>query len=270
MTDVFEHLVKLGLSEYEAKAYVATVALGEGTIKEISDESKVPRSRAYDIMERLLQKGFVEVGNSVPRCYRANEPSEALEHLMSEIHHSKDEVVRTLTEIGKKAEKRDNPIWTIKGEWAIDHKVIEMLETAKHDITIINLNTTYIIRYAKQISKASEDKVVTIILTHRTDDFAGLLGKSVLIKLDEDMMNVQKTWIKDGKDLISKDAQYDVELIVVCDHSISLILSKEGNGHRAIISNGTVVDFFINRLIDTAIEDADNAKAEGHGKASKR
>jgi len=39
MSDIIEHLTQLGMSEYEAKAYIATVVLGEGTIKEISDDS---------------------------------------------------------------------------------------------------------------------------------------------------------------------------------------------------------------------------------------
>jgi len=41
MADVIKHLMRLGLSEYEARAYVATVSLGEGTVNEISKESGV-------------------------------------------------------------------------------------------------------------------------------------------------------------------------------------------------------------------------------------
>ena len=74
MDDVIKHLMRLGLTEYEARAYVATVSLGEGTVNEISRESGVPRSRAYDVMERLAEKGFVEMGNTNPICYRANDP----------------------------------------------------------------------------------------------------------------------------------------------------------------------------------------------------
>jgi hypothetical protein len=33
-------------------------------------------------------------------------------------------------------------------------------------------------------------------------------------------------------------------------------LSKEGSGHRAIISSGTVVDYFINRMMDLTIMEA--------------
>ncbi|MFA5313627.1 MAG: helix-turn-helix domain-containing protein [Methanomassiliicoccales archaeon] len=269
MTDIIGHLIKLGLSEYEAKAYIATVALGEGTIKEISDESKVPRSRAYDVMERLLQKGFVEVGNSRPRCYRDNDPSEALGQLLEEIRRSKDEVVRALNEIGKKAEKRDNPIWTIKGEWAIDHKVIEMLDSAKKEVIVINLSTAHLIRYAKQITKASEEKSVTVVLIHRSDDFTGLLGKAKLIKFDERILDAPQPWMKGEKDFMAKNADFDVEMLLVCDHNISMILSKEGNGHRAIISSGTVLDFFVNRFVDIALRDMEQITKNGK-KAAKR
>jgi sugar-specific transcriptional regulator TrmB len=57
MTELVGHLMRLGLSEYEARAYIATVALGEGTVKEISVESGVPRSRAYDVMEASSSSG---------------------------------------------------------------------------------------------------------------------------------------------------------------------------------------------------------------------
>ena len=76
--------MRLGLSEYEARAYVATVALGEGTVREISLESGVPRSRAYDVLERLAERGFVQVSNSTPICYRANVLI-ASQNLMEEI-----------------------------------------------------------------------------------------------------------------------------------------------------------------------------------------
>jgi len=254
MSDVVEHLVKLGLSEYEAKAYVATVALGEGTIKEISDESKVPRSRAYDVMERLLQKGFVEVGNSQPRCYRANDPSDSLNHLMDEIRNSRDEVVKALNDIGKKAEKRDNPIWTIKGEWAIDHKVSEMLETAHSEVTIISMSRSYLIRYAKQIAKTAETKSVTVLMENKTDEFEGLLGRTRLLQVKE-KLDPPTSWMKDGRDIMKREDDYDVDLVMVCDHSVAMLLSKEGSGHRGIISNGTIVDYVIDRLMGIAIRD---------------
>ncbi|MCX6650124.1 MAG: hypothetical protein NT131_00475 [Methanomassiliicoccales archaeon] len=256
MPDIIDHLQKLGLSEYEAKAYVAAVALGEGTIKEISEESKVPRSRAYDIMERLLEKGFVEAGNTVPRCYRANDPAEAFDHLIVEIESSRDEVVKALDEIGQRAERRDNPIWTIKGEWAIDHKVSEMLDSAQKDVVIISLHNSYLRRYAKQIARVSAEKPITVLIAHDAEGFVGLLGKARTIKLSDKMLSPPEPFMTGTMDLMPKDPEYDVELLMVCDHGDSMVLSKEGNGHRAIISSGTVVDYFINRIMEMAMMEA--------------
>lgn len=256
MSDIIEHLTQLGMSEYEAKAYIATVALGEGTIKEISDESKVPRSRAYDIMERLLEKGFVEVGNTNPRCYRANDPAEVFGHLIEGMEKARDEVVKALEEIGSTAERRDNPIWTIKGEWAIDHKVAEMMESAKREVVIISIHNDYLKRYAKNVASVSEKRAVTVVVLEGTEDIMGSLGKTRLLCINKGKLSPPEPFISNAMEVSDKSMEYDVELIMVCDREVSVILSKEGSGHRAIISSGTVVDYFINRMMDLTIMEA--------------
>jgi sugar-specific transcriptional regulator TrmB len=256
MSDTIEHLMRLGMSEYEAKAYIATVVLGEGTIKEISDESKVPRSRAYDVMERLLEKGFVEVGNTNPRCYRANDPAEVFGHLIEDMEKARDEVVKALEEIGSTVERKNNPIWTIKGEWAIDHKVAEMVDSAKRDVVIISIHNDYLRRYAKIVASASERKAVTVAILEGSGDFIGLLGKARLLSITKGKLRPPEPFISNAMEESDKSMEYDVELIMVCDREVSVILSKEGSGHRAIISSGTVVDYFINRMMDLTIMEA--------------
>jgi len=256
MSDIIEHLMRLGMSEYEAKAYLATVVLGEGTIKEISDESKVPRSRAYDVMERLLDKGFVELGNSNPRCYRANDPAEVFGHLIEGMEKARDEVVKALEEIGRTAERRNNPIWTILGEWAIDHKLAEMIDSAKREVVIISIHNDYLRRYAKIVAAASKRKAVTVVILEGSGDFIGLLGKTRLLSITKGKLSPPEPFISNAMEQSDKSMEYDVELIMVCDREVSVILSKEGSGHRAIISSGTVVDYFINRMMDLTIMEA--------------
>jgi len=256
MSDTIEHLMRLGMSEYEAKAYIATVVLGEGTIKEISDESKVPRSRAYDVMERLLEKGFVEVGNTNPRCYRANDPAEVFGHLIEGMAKARDEVVKALEEIGSTVERKNNPIWTIKGEWAIDHKVAEMVDSAKREVVIISIHNDYLRRYAKIVASASEKKAVTVVILEGSENFIGLLGKTRLLSITKGKLSSPESFVSNAMEESDKSMEYDVELIMVCDREVSVILSKEGSGHRAIISSGTVVDYFINRMMDLTIMEA--------------
>ncbi len=256
MSDVIEHLTRLGMSEYEAKAYIATVVLGEGTIKEISDESKVPRSRAYDVMERLLEKGFVEVGNTNPRCYRANDPAEVFGHLIEDMAKARDEVVRALEELGSTAERRDNPIWTIKGEWAIDHKVVEMMGSARREVVIISIHNDYLRRYARNVAAASEGRKVTVVMLEGSGDFTGLLGNAKLLNIGRGKLSPPEPFMSTAMEDAERSMDYDVEMVMVCDREVSVILSKERNGHRAIISSGTVVDYFINRMIDLTIMEA--------------
>lgn len=264
MTEVIDHLVRLGLSEYEARAYIATVALGEGTVKEISDESGVPRSRAYDVMERLAQKGFVEVGNTTPICYRANEPMEASNHLMEEIRHANEEILKELTEIGRRAEKRDNPIWTLTGEWAIEHKIRELIESAKSDITVLFFSNRNPIRYAKSLSRMSEMMNVTVVMAHKPETFLGLLGKSRMLRLRPIygfISEMEGTLCEKG--FVTKDDRYCIEMLLLTDKENSLILTREGEGHRAIIITGTILNFFSHDTVDQVVRNAENVTAGG-------
>ncbi len=55
----YEILKKLGFSEKEAKLYLACLELGSGTVIELSRKSGISRGSAYDLLEEMLDKGYV-------------------------------------------------------------------------------------------------------------------------------------------------------------------------------------------------------------------
>jgi hypothetical protein len=261
MTDVVNHLIRLGLSEYEARAYIATVALGEGTVKEISDESGVPRSRAYDILERLAKKGLVEVGSSSPICYRANEPLVASGHLMEGFKEANDEVVRELGEIGNRAEKRDNPIWILKGDWAIDHKVSELMESAKRDITMLCFNNRNIILHAKQLCRLSESIPVTVVMNNQPERFVGLLGDCRVLRMKPMLsppLDMEGSFTERG--FVTRDGKYSIEMLVLTDNENSLLITKEGENRKAMIISGTILNFFSHETVHQVIRVAEEVE----------
>lgn len=267
MTDVTKHLMRLGLSEYEARAYVATVSLGEGTVNEISRESGVPRSRAYDIMERLAKKGFVEVGNTTPICYRANDPMSASERLMEEVRHANEEIIKGLREIGKKAETRNNPVWTLTGDWAIERKVEELLDAAKREAAFVFLSRSGPLRYANLIAERSTGKDVTVVMAHQPENYIGLLGNSRIMRLrymSGTFSEVEGTLRDRG--FVTRDKRYCIEMILVVDQETTLLLTSEEKGGRAIIIHGTVLNLFghdaVQRLIEGA-EDVTDCRTQG-------
>ena len=63
-------LKNLGFSEYEARTYVALTELGPSTAKEISNYSKLPRNKTYDMLRKLELKNRIISLPVTPRKYR--------------------------------------------------------------------------------------------------------------------------------------------------------------------------------------------------------
>ncbi len=55
-TDFFK---KIGLTEGETKVYLALLKIGETSVGSIGRESKVSKSKMYDILDKLIDKGLV-------------------------------------------------------------------------------------------------------------------------------------------------------------------------------------------------------------------
>lgn len=76
---VMDLLATIGLNSYERKLYVTLLSKGSSTAGTLSELSGVPRSRTYDVLESLADKGFVMLQNSKPIKYVGIPPREALE-----------------------------------------------------------------------------------------------------------------------------------------------------------------------------------------------
>ena len=82
-------LRKLGLSDYEARAYAALLAMGRLTPAEVSSAANIPYTKTYEVLRRLEQKGWVVVASRSPLVYAPVKPEEVLSKLKREF----DEVI---------------------------------------------------------------------------------------------------------------------------------------------------------------------------------
>ena len=78
-SELMDSLKGIGLNLYERKLWVALLAKCTATAGELSGIANVPRSRTYDVLQTLADKGFVVVQTSKPLRYVAIPPAEALE-----------------------------------------------------------------------------------------------------------------------------------------------------------------------------------------------
>lgn len=56
---IIDTLTDIGLTEKEAKVYLANLELGQSVISQIAKRAKINRVTVYDIVERLIHKGFI-------------------------------------------------------------------------------------------------------------------------------------------------------------------------------------------------------------------
>ncbi len=86
--ETLDKLEDIGLNMYERKIYAALLGRGTSTAGELSEMTQVPRSRAYDVLESLAEKGFSVIKSSQPMEYVAIPPQQAIENIKKQ--HQKE------------------------------------------------------------------------------------------------------------------------------------------------------------------------------------
>ena len=71
-----EDLQKIGLTEGEARAYIAMLELGSSTVGPIAKKSGISYSKVYEVLQRLIEKGFVSfIIKEKTKYFQAVKPS---------------------------------------------------------------------------------------------------------------------------------------------------------------------------------------------------
>ena len=79
-----DELAQLGLTSYEAKAYLALIRRSSSTGSEVARVGGLPRQRIYDVLASLVEKGLATTRPGSPARYAATPPDLALERLILE------------------------------------------------------------------------------------------------------------------------------------------------------------------------------------------
>ncbi len=77
-----EKLIAIGLSENEAKIYLALLELGKGTVSEITRKANLNRTTGYDVLDGLVAKGLASVSGKEPKQEYVAESPDRIEALL--------------------------------------------------------------------------------------------------------------------------------------------------------------------------------------------
>jgi len=98
MESVVEKLRQVGLTEYEAKVYLALLNTHLNTATQVSEKSGVPRTKIYAVLEALKNKGWVRVYSGVPLLFKAVAPRAVFEKVKGDLERFLESVQTTLKE----------------------------------------------------------------------------------------------------------------------------------------------------------------------------
>ena len=121
-------LGKLGITEYEARAYVSLVAKGFGTAEEVADLAGIPRTSAYKALQSLAEKEFVTVSDGRPTIFHPVPLADVRARVMGDIEAMFDKLEVVKDMLSEKGAPQ--LVFTIAGKKRVLSKIGEMLDSS--------------------------------------------------------------------------------------------------------------------------------------------
>jgi len=121
-------LGKVGLTLYEARAYIALVARGVGDAATIAQTAGIPRTSAYKVLESLSEKGYAAPTGGKPILFRPKPPLEVAESLKTAIQEVFEKLATLHRIVGDHGEPQ--LVYLLSGREKVVGKIVELLDQA--------------------------------------------------------------------------------------------------------------------------------------------
>lgn len=168
-----EQLEALGLSSYAARTYVALVSLGDGTAQDVSDVSDVPRTRVYDAVKELQERGLVDVRQSTPKRFWPVSTETIGQHFEREYANRVNRLLESLDAIEPAARSSEQRgVWTVTGREAVTDRIEEFVESADDEVVFMTVGEHLTDEVVDSLRAASE-RGVSIKLAEMSESVEG-------------------------------------------------------------------------------------------------
>ncbi|MBI4394362.1 MAG: hypothetical protein HY556_11315 [Euryarchaeota archaeon] len=139
--DRLDKMLEYGLSEYEARTYLALLDLGVATARDIANLSRVPRTKIYSILDDLHQKQLTEIIPERPKKYEVVPFDEYLRSFerqykakLRQIEEDKKLISAQLSHQAPVSLDRAGSFNVLKGRKNVVNRKYEMIARAKAEI----------------------------------------------------------------------------------------------------------------------------------------
>ena len=125
-----EELQEFGLSNTEAKVYLALLELGKNKAGEITKKSSVNRTNVYDALERLIEKGLVSyVSENKTKVFEAVNPKR-LQEIQKDKQEKQSKIIEELKARYNKSQKQEDA-FVFRGKKGIKSIFEDILDKRK-------------------------------------------------------------------------------------------------------------------------------------------
>lgn len=215
----------IGLNLYERRLWVALLARGTSTAGELSAIANVPRSRTYDVLQSLAEKGFVVMQSAKPLKYVAIPPEEALEKAKAKMEEDIRMMIERIDELkvspvmkelndifshGMKIVSPEDITGALKGRYTLQQQLSSMFKDANKHIAIVttpegilDLTTNHLDALRKAKERGVDIKIATSGKEKISDAVKTLSGIADIRVLDEkDIDLAGRFCVIDGKQFV--------------------------------------------------------------------
>lgn len=165
-------LKEAGLTEYEAKSYIELLRYGTMQGSEVAEKSDVPKTRVYDALKSLSEKGLASKIQERPMKFSPVEPEKGLKPLYerkkNRIEHFEKESIESLNNletIGEQSSVQKN-VDVVLGQENMFSQIFERIEDARDEVTALIIGRVPSKKYEIKLRELAERGVdIQLIIT---------------------------------------------------------------------------------------------------------
>jgi sugar-specific transcriptional regulator TrmB len=137
-----QRLMQYGLTEYEGRTYLALLAAGAATARDLANVSRVPRTKIYGVLDELHAKGLVQLLPERPKRYEAVPIDRYLAQFeddikvrLEKLRQDRELMAREFPRAQARQE-RAGSFHVVKGRKNVVSRLLEMVQRGQRDILI--------------------------------------------------------------------------------------------------------------------------------------
>ncbi|MEM4781052.1 MAG: helix-turn-helix domain-containing protein [Halalkalicoccus sp.] len=215
-TAAIDALERLGLSNYEAKVFIALQELGTGTARDVYRVSEIPRSQVYGAAESLAERGLIEVQHSTPMQYRPVSLDEARELLEERFERERSQAFEYLSSVRERQEpggEEREDIWSVDGAGHVTDRIEHLIRTADERVVFGAKSTDLVTPTIEEALATATERGVEVVIVSENPDVRALFedGPMAVYAAPDNLRNERAA-----------------RMLVVDDEAV--LLSVQGNG----------------------------------------